>query len=154
MHPELEALLVEAETRYLKAEEMAEFKRYVVTIGPRLKAYELLRDKEVSIFQFVARELQDSLPNITDPILERTMKHWLLILRHCAMAMLIDDQHFLSERLLGWLSGFIEAYHSYSIEITTYDLLISQLKETLSESAFALLEPFLTEVQVRLLANQ
>jgi hypothetical protein len=91
---------------------------------------------------------------MTDLILERTMRHWLLIVRHCAMAVLINDQKFLSERLLEWLSGFVEAYNSQSLNITTYEILSSHLKEILPEQAFTLLEPFLHEVQVRLLANQ
>ncbi|MDF0556624.1 phycobilisome protein [Kamptonema sp. UHCC 0994] len=145
MHPEIEALLDHAETRFLKNEELATFKRYAATLAQRLKVYEFLRDKEVAIFQPIANQLQEIFPQEKQENLERSITHWVLALRHCAMAMLLNDSVFLQERLLGWLSGIVQAHQSQEIEATIWKLLQARLKELLSEQAIAILQPFLDQ---------
>ena len=154
MHPEIEALLDHAETRFLKNEELAAFKRYAATLAQRLKVYEFLRDKEVAIFQPIANQLQEIFPQEKQENLERSITHWVLALRHCAMAMLLNDSVFLQERLLGWLSGIVQAHQSQEIEATIWKLLQARLKELLSEQAIAILQPFLDQAStILLMAN-
>ncbi|HAT13687.1 MAG TPA: phycobilisome protein [Microcoleaceae bacterium UBA11344] len=147
MHPEIEALLDQAENRFLKAEELTAFKRQAATLSQRLKIYEFLREKEESIFQPVANQLEETFPDEKQETLERSLKHWLLVLRYCAMAMLLNDQAFLEQRLLDWLSGIVEAHHTQKIEATICNLLQTRLKELLSEQARAILQPFLDQAQ-------
>ncbi|MFB8798207.1 MAG: phycobilisome protein [Microcoleus sp.] len=147
MHPEIEALLDQAENRFLKAEELTAFKRQAATLSQRLKIYEFLREKEESIFQPVANKLQETFPDEQQETLERALKHWLLVLRYCAMAMLLNDQAFLEQRLLDWLSGIVEAHQTQKIEATICNLLQTRLKELLSEQARAILQPFLDQAQ-------
>lgn len=147
MHPEIEALLDQAENRFLKPEEITAFKRQAATLSQRLKIYEFLRDKEESIFQPVANKLQETFPDEKQETLERSLKHWLLVLRYCAMAMLLNDQTFLEQRLLDWLSGLVEAHQTQKLEATVCNLLQVRIKELLSEQARAILEPFLDQAQ-------
>jgi hypothetical protein len=70
MHPEIEALLDQAENRFLKGEELIAFKRQAATLAQRLKIYEFLREKEASIFQPVANKLQETFPNEKQETLE------------------------------------------------------------------------------------
>lgn len=147
MHPELESLLVEAETRYLKPEEITAFKRYVATIAARLKTYELLREKELTVFQSVTDELQNAFPNVKEEILERSLTNWLLTVRHCGMAMLLNDSEFLNQRAGEWLSGLVNAHRSQEIEAKIYQLLQARLKEVLPAQALELLQPFLEQTQ-------
>ena len=147
MHPEIEALLDQAENRFLKAEELTAFKRQAATLSQRLKIYEFLREKEESIFQPVANKLEETFPDEKQETLERSLKHWLLVLRYCAMAMLLNDQAFLEQRLLDWLSGIVEAHQTKKIEATICNLLQTRLKELLSEQARAILQPFLDQAQ-------
>jgi len=147
MHPEIEALLDQAENRFLKAEELTAFKRQAATLSQRLKIYEFLREKEESIFQPVANQLEETFPDEKQETLERSLKHWLLVLRYCAMAMLLNDQAFLEQRLLDWLSGIVEAHQTQKIEATICNLLQTRLKELLSEQARAILQPFLDQAQ-------
>ncbi|HLO47296.1 MAG TPA: phycobilisome protein [Kamptonema sp.] len=153
MHPEIEVLLDHAETRFLKTEELAAFKRYAATLAQRLKVYEFLRDKEVDIFQPIANQLQEIFPKEKQENLERSLTHWLLALRHCAMAMLLNDSLFLEQRLLEWLAGIVEAHQSQEIEETIWKLLQSRLKEILSEQAIAILQPFLDQAKSTLLVS-
>ena len=147
MHPEIEALLDQADNRFLKGEELIAFKRQVATLSQRLKIYEFLREKEVSIFQPVANKLQETFPDEKEETLERSLKHWLLVLRYCAMAMLLNDRDFLEQRLLGWVSGIVEAHQTQNIEATVWNLLQIRLKELLSDQARAILQPFLDQAK-------
>ncbi|MEG4501567.1 phycobilisome protein [Microcoleus sp. F10-C6] len=147
MHPEIESLLDQAENRFLKGEELIAFKRQAATLAQRLKIYEFLRDKEASIFQPIANQLQETYPDEKQETLERSLKHWLLVLRYCAMAMLLNDRDLLEQRLLDWLSGIVEAHQTQKLEATVCDLLQTRLKELLSEQARAILQPFLDQAQ-------
>ncbi|WP_293129721.1 phycobilisome protein [Microcoleus sp. bin38.metabat.b11b12b14.051] len=147
MHPEIEALLDQAETRFLKGEEIIAFKRQAATLAQRLKIYEFLREKEATIFQPVANKLQESFPNQKEETLERSLKHWVLVLRYCAMAMLLNDLNFLEQRLQDWVSGIVEAHQTQKVEATVCTLLETRLKELLSEQARAILQPFLDQAK-------
>jgi Phycobilisome protein len=145
MHPEIEVLLDQAENRFLKAEELIAFKRQAASLAQRLKIYEFLREKEASIFQPVANKLQEAFPDEKPETLERSLKHWVLVLRYCAMAMLLNDRAFLEQRLLDWLSGIVEAHQTQKIELTICNLLQTRIEEILSEQARAILQPFLDQ---------
>jgi hypothetical protein len=80
MHPEIEALLDQAENRFLKAEELTAFKRQAATLSQRLKIYEFLREKEESIFQPVANKLQEIFPDEKQETLERSLQTLVLSL--------------------------------------------------------------------------
>ena len=153
MHPEIEALLDQAENRFLKGEELIAFKRQVATLSQRLKIYEFLREKEATIFQPVANKLQETFPDEKQETLERSLKHWLLVLRYCGMAMLLNDQQFLEQRLLDWVSGIVEAHQTQKIEATVCNLLQTRLKEMLSEQARAILQPFFDQAQSMIIVS-
>ena len=153
MHPEIEALLDQAENRFLKGEELIAFKRQVATLSQRLKIYEFLREKEATIFQPVANKLQETFPDEKQETLERSLKHWLLVLRYCGMAMLLNDQQFLEQRLLDWVSGIVEAHQTQKIEATICNLLQTRLKEMLSEQARAILQPFFDQAQSMIIVS-
>ncbi|TAE53530.1 MAG: phycobilisome protein [Oscillatoriales cyanobacterium] len=144
---EIEALLDQAETRFLKGEELIAFKRQAAILAQRLKIYEFLREKEASIFQPIANKLQEKFPDEKEENLERSLKHWVLVLRYCAMAMLLNDRDFLEQRLLDWVSGIVEAHQTQKIEATVCNMLQTRLKELLSEQARALLQPFFDQAK-------
>lgn len=153
MHSEIKALLYEAEEHYLDPEEIEAFKTHASFLAPRLETYELLRDQEVAIFQPVADQLLKAFPQENQKTLERALKHWLTVLRYCAMAMLLHDQMFLRRRLLEWLTDLVQAYQIQSIEMTLYQLLQDRLKEVLSDEQLALVQPFLEQAQITLLGT-
>jgi hypothetical protein len=151
MHPKIENLIEEAETRYLKAEEIEAFKQYAISIAQSLKTYEFLRDQEMKIFQPIADQLVAAFPQIPQETLERSLKHWVLVLRYSAMAMLINDAQYLETNLLDWLKGIVETHQSTEIETKLYDLLQNQLKTLMAPPALALLQPFLSKAKTILI---
>lgn len=143
MDPKVEAILNEAESRYLQAEELKIISKYVESLPSRMETYQQLRDKELEIMQAVASQLEAQLPKEKTIDLERSLKNAMLMLRYCGMAMLLNDESFVKERLLGWLDGIVETYNSSEIEKTLYRLTLQQLSQVMSKEQLGLLKPSL-----------
>ncbi|OKH28016.1 phycobilisome protein [Chroogloeocystis siderophila] len=150
MHSEIKSLLYEAEDHYLNPEEITTAKLCIASLQVRLETYELLRDQEVAIFQPIADQLLVTFAqNQRD--LEQALKRGLLVLRYCTMAMLLNNQEFLRQRLLEWLIDIVQAYQTQAIETNIYQLLQNQLPEHLNAQQLALLQPFLAQAATTLL---
>uniref|UniRef100_A0A832M103 Phycobilisome protein n=1 Tax=Oscillatoriales cyanobacterium SpSt-402 TaxID=2282168 RepID=A0A832M103_9CYAN len=147
MHPQIEALFDEAESRYLKPEELAVLSQYVDSLPARLTTYRALRDRELDVMQQVADQLQLELPQEKIEHLERALKDALLTLRYCAMGMLLNDEKFVKERLMSWLSGTMSLYNSQTINTVLYRLLHQRLTEVLGTQAMSFLTPPLMMAQ-------
>jgi hypothetical protein len=152
MQPEIKTLLYEAEDHYLKPEEIESFKYHASSFAQRLETYELLRDAELAIFQPVADQLLEAFPQKQQEI-ELALKHWLSVLRYCAMAMLMNNPEFLQRRLLEWLVDLVQVHQMQAIEIKLYQLLQAQLQEQLSNQNLALVQPFLAQAEATLLSR-
>jgi hypothetical protein len=150
MHSDIQALWYEAEDHYLQPQEIKVFKHYADSLGQRLETYKHLRDREIDIFQPIADRLSDTFPQVKEELLTRALKHWLAIMRYCAMAMLLNNPEFLQHRLLEWLSPQIEAYQLEEIESKLYEFLEISLQRLLSQKQLALLQPFLSQAQTTL----
>ncbi len=153
MNLEFESIFDRAEGRYLKAEELNTLTLYVESLPERLDAYKRLRDHEIEVLQSVADQIQVDLPNASIEDLERAIKNLLVVLRYCAMAMLLNDEVFLRERLLGWLEEVNRAFNLRPINEALYGLLSQGLKQELSPPQFALLCPYVTLAQASLVGS-
>lgn len=151
MQPEIKTLLYEAEDHYLKPEEIESFQHYASSFAQRLETYELLRDAELAIFQPVADQLLEAFPQKQQEI-ELALKHWLSVLRYCAMAMLMNNPEFLQRRLLEWLVDLVQVHQMQAIEIELYQLLQAQLQEQLSDQNLVI-QPFLAQAEDTLLGR-
>lgn len=153
MHPHIESLFDEAENRYLKPEELNLINQYVGSLPARMDAYRALRDRELEVMQAVADQLQAELPQEKIETLERSIKNALLVLRYCAMGMLLDDEGFVQKRLLNWLSETLKVYNTQAIDAVLYRLLDQQLAQALSPQQVQLLSPQLKKAEAVLLQS-
>lgn len=153
MNSNIETLLDAAEDRYLKPEELTALGQYVTSLSDRLAVYRTLRDQEVQIMQPVADQLQAQYAQEPTEKLERCIKNALLVLRYCAMAMLLDDENFVCDRISGWLTEVTHAYNTQAIDQQLYRLLEATLTQTLSANQVALLKPHLQAAQSVLTAT-
>ncbi|WP_421655737.1 hypothetical protein [Leptothermofonsia sp. ETS-13] len=151
MHPKIEAIFNEAENRYLTPDELGLISQYVDSLPERLEVYRILRDRELEMMQQVADQLQAAMPGEDITNLERSIKNALLLLRYCAMGMLLDDESFVKDRLLGWLQATLSSYNTQAIDTTLHRLLNQQLSQTLSASQLNLFTPILSMAQNTLL---
>ncbi|WP_448571080.1 hypothetical protein [Trichothermofontia sp.] len=143
MHPQIESLLDQAENRYLNPEELTLLDKYVSSLPDRLETYRRLRDQEVAIMQQAVDQLQAEMPHIQTVDLERSIKNALLVVRYCAMSMLLDDETFTKERLLSWLSRNVQVYNTQAIDRALYRHLEKSLTQALGPKSMSFLQPFL-----------
>lgn len=151
MHPQIEAIFDDAETRYLKPEELKFVTQYVESLPQRLDTYRTLRDRELEVMQWVADQLQLQLPEEDQELLERSIKNALLMLRYCSMGMLLDDEALVRSRFLSWVSQSNKVYNTQTIDTHLYRLLNQQLAKILNPKQMGFLNPMLTMAQAALL---
>ena len=151
MIPKIQELINQAQDRYLASDELGLMESYVSSLPDRLKLYKIIRDREIDILQSVADQVTSELPNVTVEDLELGIKNLVLVLRYSSMAMLLNDESFLKERLLSWLEGIMSMRDLRRLNDTLYKLLNQTLKQQFSPTQLALIQPLITAAQVTLI---
>lgn len=151
MIPKIQELINQAQDRYLASDELGLMESYVSSLPDRLKLYKLIRDREIDILQSVADQVPSEIPSITVEDLEVGIKNLILVLRYSSMAMLLNDENFLKERLLNWLEGIMSMRDMRRLNDTLYKLLNQVLRQQFSPNQLALLQPLITAAQVTLI---
>ncbi len=151
MIPKIQDLINQAQDRYLAVNELGLMESYISSLPDRLKLYKQLRDREIDLLQAVADQVSLELPNVTDAELESGIKNLILVLRYCSMAMLLNDESFLKERLLNWLEGIMSMRDMRRLNETLYKLLNQGLRQQFSPAQLTLLQPLITSAQVTLI---
>jgi hypothetical protein len=118
----LDALFDSPDKRYLDANDLSVLSQYVSSIPERVNVYRTVRDQEVTIMQAVADTLQQQ-TNQPEALVVRSVRNGLMVLRYVAMAMLLDDQSFIEERLRGWLPEIVKAYETQALDRQLFQLL-------------------------------
>jgi hypothetical protein len=147
MNPQIEAVFDDAENRYLKPEELGLISQYTHSIPARLETYQRLRDHELEIMQWVADQLEAEMPIESVDNLKRSIKNGLLMLRCCAMAMLVNDEGLIRDRFLVWVRPMTTVYGSHPIDMTLYRLMNHRLNQVLDGEQMGLLMPMLAYAQ-------
>lgn len=153
MHPQIAAVFDEAENRYLKPEELKLISQYVASMPERLDAYRNLRDRELEIVQAVVDQLEVTLPQESEENLERCIKNVLLMLRYCALSLLVNDESLVQRRFLDWVSPLAKVYDTKAIDTKLYRLLNQQLSKVLTAKQLGYLSPSLALAQEALLSQ-
>jgi methanogenic corrinoid protein MtbC1 len=151
MNIEIEELIERAQDRYLEAEELDALEAYVQSLPERIELYKLLRDREVDIMQAVAERTEAELPKVAEEDLERGIKNLLLVVRYCAMGMLLNNEEFIQIRLLKWLEQIVSQFDMRNLNETLYKSLNQVLKEELSDEQLGLIQTTITSAQVNLI---
>ncbi|XGW00182.1 MAG: hypothetical protein ACAF41_14750 [Leptolyngbya sp. BL-A-14] len=151
MHPQIETIFDEAEHRYLKAEELGVINQYVSSLPERLETYRALRDRELEIMQQVADQLEAALPQESVENLERSLKNALLLLRYSAMGMLLNDEAFVQERLVDWLTKTMSLHDTRTIDTALFRLLNQRLMQAFTTKQINLIGPYIAKVQTAIL---
>jgi hypothetical protein len=148
----LDALFDAPDKQYLDANDLSILSQYVSSIPDRMAVYRTLRDQEIPIMQPIADALQQQ-GGHPEPMVERSVRNGLMVLRYAAMAMLLDDSGFVEERLQGWLPEMVKAYETQTIDQQLFQLLQQQLGKVFSPAQLNLLKPSLEKAQ-SLMLNQ
>lgn len=151
MQVDFEDFFHRSENEYLDKLEIKLFRQHLEILRQRLATYESLRNQEIEIFQAVANSLEKTYPAETSQQLSKAIKHWILIMRYCAFAMLLNNPVFLEHRLLEWLTEIVKVHQIQTIEQTLSDILDTQLNLKLPPRQYELIKPFLKQAQQTLL---
>jgi hypothetical protein len=154
MHKDLTILLHRAEDHYLNDGEIICLRHQAKRLAYSFKVYETLRDNEIAIFQPVADRLVEAFPQESEKILEDAIKHWLAIMRYCAMALLLNNPEYLDHHILEWLTDQVQAHQMQTIESKLYKILKQQLESFLPSQEYDVLMPFLEQVKNTLFSSE
>jgi hypothetical protein len=149
---QLTEILTKSEDRFLTNAEVAVLENFVSSLPLRLSIYRQLRDREVMILQAVADRVAQELPNADEKDMEKAISSLMLVLRYCAMAVLMNnDEAFLKQRILRWLEQVSVAYDLRRINEVIYRCLNQIVTKEFAAEQLALLQPLLTTAQVTLI---
>jgi len=151
MITEIESQIYSAEAEYLSSQDLGVLKTQILYLEERLKIYEQLRTQEAEIFQYAANQISKNFADESELKVKQALKHWLLILRYCGMAMLFNDSLYLQQQILSWLSAQIEARQTQDLEKHLYSYLHKRLKKVLGNEQFSILQPYLEQSKNALL---
>jgi hypothetical protein len=144
----LSGLFDDAENRYLPPDHLKRLNHYVKSVPLRIATYRALRDNEVKIMQVVANRLEtEFVAKYGIERIEQSLRHGLLVLRHAAMALLMDDGEHLERQLLGWLRESISIQGTREIDTALFRYLRQVLAKAMNPQQLSLLDPMLVEVQ-------
>lgn len=153
MHTDLTAFFHLTQHHYLSNAEMTEFKKHIDSLRERLEVYECLREQELTIFQLIADQIEEIFIDTEPRVLTRCLKHWISILRYCAMAMLLNNPEYLQHRLLEWLTDIVQAHDTNKIDQEICQLLQVQLAEMFSDAKLALINAFIEQTKATIFAS-
>lgn len=149
MISDIDSILYKAEAEYLEQQDLANFKGQIFALEKRLQIYEIISSKETEVFQSIASRLVSD-PDEPDKI-KLALKHWLMVMRYCAMAMLLDNPDYLKYRILEWLSEQVKAYETKAIEQKIFELLQKRYRKVLNSEQLSILQPYLEQTRNALL---
>ena len=149
MKPVIESLFHDAATHYLKPDATVEVNQYVSSLKERTRLYRTIRDQEIAWMQPIADDLEQCFPTEQIDRLENSLRNAMLSLRHCAMAMLMDDLTYLEVHFLTWFQESIEIHDTLDLDSHIHSALRQQLSHALNTSQMRLISPFLNEVESR-----
>ncbi|MFM2429733.1 MAG: hypothetical protein RLZZ511_946 [Cyanobacteriota bacterium] len=151
MNSEFRSIVQTAEDHYLNADELAQFRLQLVNVPQRLETYELLRERELEVFQAVADQLQAAFPRLDEALLNRALQYGIAILRYGAMAMLMGDDQYFQQRLLSWIPRQVRAYDLVAVEDQLLDLLNLHLSKRITPSQLSLMLPYFDQAKLSFL---
>lgn len=79
-------------------------------------------------------------------------RHLSLLLRHSALAMLLQDENLLKERLIDWMEEEVRLYGLQNVYEVAHRLFQQELKDCLQPGELEFIRPLITRVQAALLA--
>ena len=137
----------ETDGRYANDEELQFFRDYVQSFPLRLTTYNKIRTSEALIVQQVQAQIRAQAPHLLKRGDQDLSAKWrqdtLRILRHSALALLIDDREGLRDRLLLWFQTIMRAFGAQNSCNVTYSIMQKVVESLLTVEEAALLHPIL-----------
>jgi Phycobilisome protein len=123
--------------KYVDSEVLAALGTFADSMTARSAVYEAIQSKETAIIEKACQSIQGH----AEP--ERLRQEMTLLLRHSALAMLMDDATVLMEGGLSWVQALAEAQQQQALYVEASEHLITATLNALTDDQGFLLQPFL-----------
>jgi len=137
----------ETDGRYANDEELQFLRDYIQSFPLRVTTYNKIRTSEALIVQQVQAQIRATAPQVLmrgDQDLSAKWKQdTIRILRHSALALLLDDQDGLRDRLLLWFQTIMRAFNAQKSCDITYSIMQEVIESLLTPKEATLLRPIL-----------
>lgn len=149
MNAEIERMFSDAEGRYLEPTEQSSFTQYALSVDKRLKAMRALEEKEAEIIESSLDALWQEMPDFKTRhphAREKAVRDMTLVYRYAALAMVRNDETFLTQKLSVWFRTLVQAFDMSQALQFVYARLIDETQSRLSADDFELIAPYLKSV--------
>jgi Phycobilisome protein len=128
---------VAGQGKYVDSEVLSALSTFADSMTARSSAYEAIQSKETTIIEKACQSIQGH----AEP--ERLMQEMALLLRHSALAMLMDDATVLMEGGLSWVQAMAEAQQQKELYVAASEQLMAAALKALTDEQGSLLHPLL-----------
>ncbi|MGQ9837702.1 MAG: phycobilisome protein [Cyanobacteriota bacterium] len=140
-------LLQNTEGRYLCPDELRSLRDYVEGIPKRVRIYQVLQSKENELLDQVIEKFRPTLPNLTRRhgalAWERCRRDLSMVWRYCCMAMLLNDEDYLRDKLLYWMETILKSFKMRDECKPAYKLMIDSLTSIFGSQESEMIRPYL-----------
>jgi Phycobilisome protein len=126
--------------KYVDAEVLSALSTFADSMAARSAVYEAVQNQEKAIVEEACRSVESQ----GEP--EKLMQEMALLLRHSALAMLMDDATVLMEGGLSWVRAVAEAQQQRELYVATSEKLMAATLKALPDNQGSLLQPFLSMI--------
>ncbi|HEY9895543.1 MAG TPA: phycobilisome protein [Candidatus Sericytochromatia bacterium] len=142
LNHKLEKSILEADGRYLGAQELSQLEHYARSYAVRLQTYQQLRDNNDKFILHALRKLAQSYPELIQQHGQRCKYDMTEVLRYVALSILRDDETFFREQIMSWLDTILLAHKRTAHCVLAYRYLQEAIATTLSNDALAMTRPY------------
>ncbi|CAA9333332.1 hypothetical protein AVDCRST_MAG94-2009 [uncultured Leptolyngbya sp.] len=142
LNHKLEKSILEADGRYLGAQELSQLEHYARSYAVRLQTYQQLRDNSDKFVLQALRKLAQSYPELIQQHGQRCKYDMTEVLRYVALSILRDDEIFFKEQIMSWLDTILLAHKRTAHCVLAYRYLQEAIATVLSNDALAMTRPY------------
>jgi len=147
MNSRVAELMHQSEGRYLRPDELKTLHAYVEGIPRRVRLYQVLQAKEQELLDRVMEKFQPMMPNLTRQhghlAWERCRRDLSMVWRYCCMAMLLNDEDYLRDKLLYWLETILKSFKMRDHCQPAYKLMLDSLTHIFGAEESEMIRPYL-----------
>jgi hypothetical protein len=138
----LEEKVLDADGRYLDAQDLRSFEQYAQGYATRLQTYQNLAEKSHALVIQALRKLAQSHPELLQKHGQRCQYDMTEVLRYMALSVLRDDEILFKEQMMAWLDTILLAHKKQDHCATAYRHLLDAINASLPPTNSTLLRPY------------
>ncbi|UBF24193.1 phycobilisome protein [Kovacikia minuta CCNUW1] len=143
LNHDLEKSILDADGRYLNAQELYPLEAYVQSYATRLHTYQQLRDNSDKLVIQALRKLAQTYPELIQQHGQRCKYDMTELLRYVALSVLRNDEIFFKEQMLVWLDTILLAHKRNAHCVVAYRNLQEAIAATLPGPDASLIRPYI-----------